>query len=230
MPEPMDDRFCFAWFAPRAQDGDNRAALLDKARWASGTVITISFLDGDESLHERVAQAAKLWTAPGLANVIFAFRKGKSNTDIRISFQHRGSWSLIGTDCRAEKDLEKPTMNFGWLKDDSPDIELRSVVLHEFGHALGLIHEHQSPAGGIRWNKERVYQALSGPPYNWDPSTINANMFQPFEAHETNFTALDPRSIMMYPFPAEWTAGGMSTSRNTELSETDKKHIHKMYP
>ena len=41
-------------------------------------------------------------------------------------------------------------MNYGWIDADSPEEELRSVVLHEFGHALGLIHEHQNPLSGIR--------------------------------------------------------------------------------
>ena len=33
----------------------------------------------------------------------------------------------------------------------------RSTVLHEFGHSLGLIHEHQSPfPGGFEWDRENV--------------------------------------------------------------------------
>ena len=33
----------------------------------------------------------------------------------------------------------------------------RATVLHEFGHAIGLIHEHQSPfKGGFQWNREEV--------------------------------------------------------------------------
>lgn len=33
----------------------------------------------------------------------------------------------------------------------------RPTVLHEFGHSLGLIHEHQSPfPGGFEWNRENV--------------------------------------------------------------------------
>ena len=33
----------------------------------------------------------------------------------------------------------------------------RATVLHEFGHAIGLIHEHQSPfKGGFEWNREEV--------------------------------------------------------------------------
>jgi len=37
----------------------------------------------------------------------------------------------------------------------------RPTVLHEFGHALGLIHEHQSPfKGGFEWNKDEVRGSL----------------------------------------------------------------------
>ena len=35
-------------------------------------------------------------------------------------------------------------------------------MLHEFGHALGLIHEHQSPfPGGFEWNREAVSEDTS---------------------------------------------------------------------
>jgi serralysin len=232
MDETREDtgRFCFAWFAPRAAGGDNRAALLKKARWPHGSIITFSFLDGDPALHKRVIETALLWTAKGRANLKFAFRKGTSKADVRISFAHKGAWSLLGTDCKTQKDPAKPTMNLGWLKPDSPEETLRSAVLHEFGHVLGLIHEHQSPAGGIRWNKEQVYKDLSGPPYNWNSQTINANMFKAFEASETNFTKLDPRSIMMYLYPAKWTLDGFSTVPNSDLSPSDEMLIREMYP
>ena len=42
-------------------------------------------------------------------------------------------------------------MNLGWL-DDTPVANTtaneRGVILHEFGHVLGLVHEHQSPVRG----------------------------------------------------------------------------------
>ncbi|WP_437321271.1 matrixin family metalloprotease [Sorangium sp. So ce385] len=41
-------------------------------------------------------------------------------------------------------------MNFGWLTLESTQADVESVVLHEFGHALGLIHEHQHPENGIK--------------------------------------------------------------------------------
>ena len=38
----------------------------------------------------------------------------------------------------------------------------RGTVLHEFGHSLGLIHEHQSPfKGGFEWNRDEVSTLIS---------------------------------------------------------------------
>ena len=78
-------------------------------------------------------------------------------------------------------------MNFGWLETDTPDHEYLRVVLHEFGHALGLIHEHQNPADGIEWDNLVVIKDLTGPPNNWSVPIISINMFEPYEAKETNF-------------------------------------------
>jgi hypothetical protein len=148
---------------------------------------------------------------------------------IRISFiVNAGSWSAVGTTCR-EVESNKPTMNFGWLNPSSTPVEIRRVVLHEFGHALGLVHEHQNPAGGIQWNKEQVYKELSGPPNNWDRATIDQNVFMPLESGETIYTTFDPSSIMVYPIPARWTLDGFSVGLNDDLSDTDRAFIRQEY-
>lgn len=121
-------------------------------------------------------------------------------------------------------------MNFGWLTDASSDEEITAVVLHEFGHALGLIHEHLSPDHGIRWNKPVVYQELGAPPNGWSRSVVDDNLFKPWDASETNFTKLDPESIMMYEIPARWTIDGFTTRANTRLSATDREFIAREYP
>lgn len=120
-------------------------------------------------------------------------------------------------------------MNYGWLNDASPDDEIRRVVLHEFGHALGLIHEHQNPNHPIKWNKPAVYADLSGPPNNWSKQTIDNNMFKPYKLKEVAATAVDAKSIMMYPIPKSWTTDGFSAGLNSQLSPYDEALIANQY-
>jgi hypothetical protein len=220
------DKWCFTWIPDRrAATGADKAALLEEARWAAEDVLSISFLDGDE----KVIRFAQEWIAPGLANLALSFRQDTTDTSIRISFKYAGSWSVLGTACRQITDKTQPTMNYGWLNRDTPDDEVRRVVLHEFGHALGLIHEHQNPRGAIEWNRPAVTADLSGPPNYWNDEQIEFNMFKPFKAAEVRSTEVDKDSIMLYPIPASWTTNGFSSGLNTNLSADDKKLIHEVY-
>ena len=122
-------------------------------------------------------------------------------------------------------------MNYGWLTPNSTDDEYSRVVLHEFGHALGLVHEHQSPASGIRWNRDAVIADLSGPPNKWDLATIQHNIFDRYTAATvTNFTQFDPMSIMLYAFPAHWTLDAVGLPTNSVLSTMDKAFVAQQYP
>jgi hypothetical protein len=213
---------------PRKQTLNDKAALLAGAKWNSGDVIKVAFLDGDESLCKQVRAVAERWTAPGMANLTLQFVDSPP-ADVRIAFkQGDGSWSHLGTEAHQIPD-DQPTMNYGWLTTDSDEIEVRSVVLHEFGHALGLIHEHQNPQGGIKWNEPGVIADLSGPPNNWDEDTIRHNVLDHYPADEVRATPVDRLSIMMYPIPSAWTLDGFSADFNSDLSETDVQFIRETY-
>ena len=117
-------------------------------------------------------------------------------------------------------------MNFGWLDANTADKEYSRVVKHEFGHALGLIHEHNNPTGGIKWDKDAVYQSLGGPPNNWDKTTIDHNMFERYSKNITNYTQTDSKSIMINYIPPEWTLDRKSYGEDVfDLSDTDKDSI-----
>jgi serralysin len=211
-----------------AQDKNDKAALLNDARWPDGAEIRVRFLEGDESLRERVKAVATRWTGPDMAKLTFNWVEG-GESDIRIAFQQSdGSWSYLGTQCQDIPD-DQPTMNYGWLTPDSDDDELNRVVLHEFGHALGLIHEHQNPQGGIDWNEPAVIADLSGPPNNWDEEAIRHNVLDHYAPDAVTATDVDPDSIMMYPIPASWTNDGFSADLNSDLSPTDIEFIGSVY-
>lgn len=204
-----------------------KAAVLKNARWQSTEQITIRFLEGDLGLQHRVKNVAEEWLQ--YANLSFDFRQ-QAPTDIRIAFRPgAGSWSYLGKFCRQIEE-PNPTMNYGWLIPESPVEEVRRVVLHEFGHAIGLIHEHQNPKGGIKWNEAAVRHDLGGPPNNWGNATIQNAVFKFYPPADLIMTDLDPKSIMMYPIPRSWTLDGFSAGLNAELSDNDKVLVSSIYP
>jgi len=213
----------------RDQRSPIELALATGKMWKPGRTLRVAFLDGDPKVHEKVASFAKQWMQ--YANITLDFVSGKAG-DVRISFKEPGYWSALGTDALVEQYFPKtgPTMNFENFTTATPDAEYSRVVLHEFGHALGCIHEHSSPSGGIQWNKEVVYRELGGPPNNWSKAQVDHNVFSVYSAEVTQFTAFDSKSIMLYSFPKRWTTNGMEFTTNRELSETDKTYIASRYP
>lgn len=106
------NQWCFSWFASRpTARGAERAALVKGSKWKSGDMISVSFLDGDTVVKDKVREMAERWTQPGLANLTLDFRDDV-DTLVRISFRYRGSWSVLGTSCR-QVPGDQPTMNYG---------------------------------------------------------------------------------------------------------------------
>jgi len=207
-----------------------KIALQTGKLWKNGRSLGVHFLDGSPTQRDKVEHYAQMWSQ--YANINFDF-SNSTEAEIRISFQaDPGSWSAVGTDCLLPEDFPKsqPTMNFGWLSDDTDDVEYLRVVVHEFGHALGAIHEHQNPKSGIQWNVPAVYAYFSGPPNNWTKEEIDFNVIQKYSLDQLNATKFDRKSIMLYAFPPELVVGGVGTPENTNLSGGDKKFIGKMYP
>lgn len=197
--------------------------------WKPGTTITVKFTSGGSSaLRQKIITKAKTWEQYG--NIKFSFLNS-GNTNIRILISDSGSsWSYIGTD-HLNIPQNQESMEFGWLTDKSSDEEINRVVVHEFGHALGFIHEHQSPAAGvIPWDKEKVYAYYAKPPNNWNRATVDNNLFKLYDKTQMNYTDFDPKSIMLYAIPDELTVGNWSTGWNTQVSENDKSWMKVQYP
>jgi hypothetical protein len=105
---------------------------------------------------------------------------------------------------------------------------MRGTTVHEFGHALGLLHEQSYPKG-IKWNKDTVYKYYAKY-QGWGKEKVDFNVLEPSDIFYTNGTTYDPLSIMHYPVQAWQTIDGYTVGLNNEMSEGDKKIIAALYP
>ena len=106
---------------------------------------------------------------------------------------------------------------------------MRGTTLHEFGHALGLLHEQSFP-GGIKWKKTDDAYAYYLKTQKWDKAKVDAQVFAVSDIFYTNGTTYDQKSIMQYPVEAWQTNDGFTVPRNDELSSGDKMLIAALYP
>jgi hypothetical protein len=143
--------------------------------------------------------------------------------DVRIGFDvNGGSWSYVGQQCRSETDMSKPTINFGWL-----DV---GTIIHEFCHALGMIHEHQNPFGKtIEWNTCKVYN-WAEETQGWNPETTYNNIIKKYDKNQLNGSCFDPESIMLYFYPPDFTKNNQGTYANHVLSPEDTLWLSSLYP
>jgi len=221
MAKPV--RFCTDRLLPSDQmrfqstvrrGGSTRAIMPIGKLWMNGSTLRVRFIGGTAAQRAKAREQALWWTE--FANLNFDFNDAP-DAEIRIAFDpDDGAWSYVGTDNR-NIPLNQPTMNLGFMDG--------GTAAHEFGHAIGLAHEHQNPAGGIEWNESAVIKSLSGPPNNWNEATIRHNVLNKYLVNQIQGTAFDPDSIMLYFFPGEWVKSGVGTHANEVLSAMDKAYV-----
>ncbi|MFC5045538.1 M12 family metallopeptidase [Aquimarina hainanensis] len=209
---------------------NTKAASTKNVQWKPGQTIRVKFLNGNSYVQSKVKKYAKEWEK--YANIKFDFVAASSNANIKITFKEgayaddAGSWSYLGT----EANYQSRSMHYGWFNDNTSEEDFRATTIHEFGHALGLIHEHQNPVAEINWDKEAVYAYYAGPPNNWSKAEVDHNLFKRHSKNSTNYSTYDPESIMHYSISAKHTLDGFSVGYNSRLSATDKSFIASIYP
>ncbi|MBK7181439.1 MAG: hypothetical protein IPH89_00095 [Bacteroidetes bacterium] len=107
--------------------------------------------------------------------------------------------------------------------------ELRRVVTHEFGHAIGLLHEQSFP-GAVNWKRTDSVYNYYLQSQGWDRAKVDFNVFEVADQFYTNGTTYDPKSIMHYSIEPWQTTDGYSLKDNYELSQGDKSLIAALYP
>ncbi|MCQ9640932.1 M12 family metallopeptidase [Chryseobacterium sp. WG14] len=207
----------------------SKGAVVTDKKWPNGSIITVAFIGGSTTVRNKVMQYAQEWSQ--YANITFKFVTSKK-AQIRVSFKSGptdGSYSYIGTQA-LKIPANQETMNFGWFTDTTSDTEFSRTAIHEFGHALGMIHEHQHPLADIPWDKPKVYAYYAAAPNYWTQAQVDTNFFAKYSTTQTQYSAYDKLSIMHYSVDPNLTTNGFSVGSNTVLSPTDKQFIATVYP
>lgn len=150
-------------------------------------------------------------------------------SDIRMDLVSSESWSMLGRGAEKYSKENKATMYLnlrGTVPDGMSREEMqRSTILHEFGHALGMEHEHQRPDSGIIWNDAELLEQYM---QNYDRVR---QCYRPIRDRRAMLMPYDPKSIMHYPVcPLETLNLLEPVEPNTSLSETDELFLMLVYP
>lgn len=228
-----------------------KAAFVKKYLWPQNSTLNIFFMSDSQNIERKTAEEIERTSKTNqkvdplqfevdkikdirkaiekivnerispIVNLKFNFKKTTlENSQIRIDFDEiNGCWSYVGTDANNYK--KEATMNFSWF-----DVQ---TVIHEFGHLLGMIHEHQNPKNNtIDWNTKEVYK-WAKITQDWDESTTNLNIID-VPTYQINGSDYDPLSIMLYFYPPELTNNNKGTKENLRMSPNDVIYINNTYP
>lgn len=212
----------------------------------------VCFFEGSKATRAAVAKIASRWAHKEMGITLDFGNmnsprtcepgKGKPN-HIRIGFSQPGYWSTVGQGSVIYAKQEEQSMNlegFDKLPADQLDTVYdgyaKGTIIHEFGHALGFQHEHQSPAGNCEaeYDWSHIYEYMAGPPNNWPKEQVDYNMRQATQP-TLMMTNFDPDSVMLYVFPADFYTNGEKSpcfhaAPNNQISRADRATINYMYP
>ena len=202
--------------------------------WPVGSEIAICFLEsskGNEVLYEEIFSIGSLWSQFG--NLSFKMVQDCDAADVTIRVHDdsgddsdlTGSWSYLGVESRDFK----PSMNLGWAaRPGLSKRSLRRVVLHEFGHMIGMAHEHLKPGIEIPWDEAAVMEYYGN--FGWSEESIKDNVLTELDPRDYQFSLYDSASIMHYRVPNRITVGDFSVASNIYLSNGDKLWVSMAYP
>lgn len=179
-------------------------AITDKL-WPQGSTIKIGFVDMTKEEEKLVKDNINKW-AP-YVNLKFEFIADPKNADVRVGVDRDSAngWAFVGTDSKEFSD-DPVHVSIG---TKAPKFYVEDTITHEWGHVLGLKHEHQHP-----------YRKLEQPTFENTPRLPDNGSI--------TVAPYDKNSIMHYTFKLD--SEGKPVHVDQSISEEDKKFVSSLYP
>jgi formylglycine-generating enzyme required for sulfatase activity len=228
-----------------------RGVFTSLYRWNSSfNPINVCFFDSKPEQRRQVVEVASEWTKLGAAIPLnfgsaaenYATCTGRSSDEhIRVGFVPDGTiWSAVGMESIKEPlkyPLDKPSMNFGY-KPSIGDERIRRAILHEFGHALGLEHEHQHPDVKCWPNAfhTRILEDYLKNTMKWSKAAILTNLAFLNRGGTLGIKTTDfnQKAVMIYGFPPRFYKEGDKSrcyaDEMAEISEPERELMAQLYP
>lgn len=217
---------------PHSETGRKKRSVGSHTKyWATGRTLEIAIARFSDDLFNTVKNAICQWAPYVNLNLKFVDLDDDDllyEGDIRIEtspLYNTEARSLIGTDALTAHS-QQATM---WLGVNMNEPNYEAVVIHEFGHALGFLHEHQHPDATIPWDREKVYKALERN-HGMSRATVDAIVFPLTRDNNSTYSPYDRYSVMHYLIPNEATLGDWEQPTNLHLSESDIAFARQIYP
>lgn len=261
--ETIPDQLAYLYSQP-STDATNKNTLNQlyarERRWENGRVLRVCLYSGNPSVSKLIRDVASEWNTYSGVKLDFGPAGSWYNClspqvgfpEIRIGFSDRGYWSYVGKDSERYAGERVPSMNlegFNRIYNESQFNTLsvvekanayhKAAIRHEFGHALGLLHEHQNPTlncrDEIRWTGPgNIYDYFGGAPNFWAQEQVDRNLGFIGQS-DPDYVAGEPdsKSVMMYSLDSKIFKNGSSkcaVPENYLLSIKDKAIISKIYP
>jgi len=207
-----------------------------------GMTLRVGFFDGTADMHALTMRVAAEWLwAP---NIRLRFKRVSNvkAADIRVTFATNRNFSKYGTQAR-NVPKGRSTMELQTVAqyDGVENAETRHIILHEFGHALGLRHELRHPSNDFDWDEDAIvdYFRADGMP-DWGGckssekkcrASVRTHITRKFKVKNIHLVSerYDGASVMNYAVDPSWTKNAKVASRHSQLSYYDKAMIERLY-